>query len=345
MAAAATARTPPAPRRIREVCVVRSSSYNGTDLLSRQEDKGLRYHVCTDAEGVRILLGKGSFGRVYEALDSQNGDRPVALKVLNSTGIGDREIATMRCLRHPHIARMLDSYMRDKLHIVYELVRHGELYEWLGSKYDVEAARPAIADVTTTRIARQIAQALAYCHSKGVAHRDLKPENILVEKLEPDIKIKVVDFGLSYVTKDGVSRYTNDAVGSIDYVAPEIMFTGPKRQVDPFMADMWSYGVLLYVINHFYFPWSMKRVRDSWNRGYDIRQELTCMVAPYVCVNARRAMKVTLRVLPEERASMATVLALDWLYDDDDASPSGSVIFHDSNTEYSGSDDTCQSSI
>ena len=343
MAAAATAQTPQPARRRCQACTVRSSSYNGNDLLSRQEDKGLRYHVCTDSKGIRLLLGKGNFGRVYRALDSQNGDQPVALKVLNSTNIGDREIATMRYLRHPRIARMLDSYMRDKLHIVYELIRHGELFDWMRRKYDNAAARPAISDVTTTRIARQIAQALKYCHSKGVAHRDLKPENILVEQLEPNIKIKVVDFGMSYVTTEGVSHYTDDAVGSIDYVAPEIMFAGPKRQVDPFMADMWSYGVLLYVVNHYYFPWSMTRMRRRWNKGFDIEQDLTCMVAPYVCKNVRRAMEVTLRVPPEERASMEAVLDLDWLVDD--ASPSGSVVFHDSNTEYSGSEDTCQSSI
>ncbi len=309
--------------------MTRSSSYNGIDLLSRQEDKGLRYHVCRDARGVRLLLGKGNFGRVYQALDSQNGDQPVALKVLSGTAIGDREIATMRHLRHPHIARMLDSYVRDQLHIVYELVRHGELYEWLRCKYKGETARPAIADVTTTRIAHQIAQALHYCHGKGVAHRDLKPENILVEQLEPDIKIKVVDFGLSYVIAEGTPHPMNDAVGSIDYVAPELLFTGPKRQVDPFIADMWSYGVLMYVINHFYFPWAIERVEKLWRRGYDIEQELKCDIAPYVCENARSVIEVTLRVPPKERASMATILALDWLDDGVDSSPSGSVVFHD----------------
>ena len=339
MAAAATAQTPPTPRRVREVCVVRSNSYNGIDLLVRDEDKAARYHVCTDGTGGRLLLGKGKFGNVYKALDTKNGDHPVALKVLNSNHYNPRlrEVTTMMRLSHPHIARMLDSYVRKQLHIVYELIAHGELYDWLIHKYDeADDARPAIADVTSERIARQIAQAVNYCHSKGVAHRDIKPENILIEQLEPNIRIKVVDFGLSYVIKAGEPLYTDEAAGSLEYAAPEIMFAGPKKEIDPFLADVWSYGVVLYIINHFYFPWSMKWVRERWRRGYDIKAELTCKVEPYVCASARRSIKAALHVQPEARESLATLLAIDWLGDGNDSvfsSPSGSVIYHGSENE------------
>ena len=293
--------------------------------------------MCTGVTGVRLLLGKGKFGKVYKALDTKNDDRPVAVKVLNGNHYDPRlrEIATMRRLSHPHIAKMLDSYVQKQLHIVYELIAHGELYHWLIHKYD-EAAdeRPAIADITSERIAHQIAQAVNYCHGKGVAHRDIKPENILIEQLEPDIRIKVVDFGLSYVIKTGMPHYTDEAVGSEDYAAPEIIFAGPERKIDPFLADVWSYGVLLFIINHFYFPWSIPVLRRRWRHGYDIKTELTCEVEPHVCASARRSIVASLRVRPEDRESMATLLAIDWLGDDDnDSSPSGSVVYHGSDRE------------
>ena len=339
MAAAKTSRTPPAPRRIREVCVVRSSSYNGIDLLVRGEDKAARYCMCPGVAGGRLLLGQGKFGKVYRALDTKNDDHPVAVKVLNANcyaPLAPREIATMRRLSHPHIAKMLDSYVQKHLHIVYELIAHGELFHWLIHKYD-EAAdeRPAISDITSERIARQVAHAVNYCHGKGVAHRDIKPENVLIEQLEPDIRIKVVDFGLSYVVKTGMSHYTDEVVGSPDYAAPEILFAGPKREIDPFLADVWSYGVLLYIMHHFYFPWSVKRVCDRWRRGYKLETELTCEVEPHVCASARRSIVASLRVRPEARESMATLLAIDWLGDDDNgsSSPSSSVVYHGSDRE------------
>lgn len=80
--------------------------------------------------------------------------------------------------------------------------------------------------------------AVEYCHARHVVHRDLKAENIL---LDAQNHVKIVDFGLSNIMKDGY--FLETSCGSLNYAAPEVAsghpYAGPE-------VDVWSCGVVLY---------------------------------------------------------------------------------------------------
>lgn len=97
-----------------------------------------------------------------------------------------------------------------------------------------------MAEPQARRFFQQIIAAVEYCHSHGIVHRDLKPENLL---LDDQFNVKIADFGLSNVMRDG--DFLKTSCGSPNYAAPEVisgkLYAGPE-------IDIWSCGVILYVM-------------------------------------------------------------------------------------------------
>jgi 5'-AMP-activated protein kinase catalytic alpha subunit len=90
------------------------------------------------------------------------------------------------------------------------------------------------------RFFQQIVSGIDYCHAHMVVHRDLKPENLL---LDSDNNVKLADFGLSNMMRDG--HFLSTSCGSPNYAAPEVisgnLYAGPE-------VDVWSCGVILYAL-------------------------------------------------------------------------------------------------
>ncbi|HXZ64559.1 MAG TPA: serine/threonine-protein kinase, partial [Streptosporangiaceae bacterium] len=142
---------------------------------------------------LRELLGQGGMGTVYLA-DAPDGT-PVAVKVLRQGAPGEetarrrlaREVETMRRVRSPFVAEVLDADVTgDSPYIVTRYVA-GRTLE------DVVAADGRLTGQALAVLATGLAAALAAIHSAGVVHRDLKPGNVMLVDGQP----VVIDFGIA----------------------------------------------------------------------------------------------------------------------------------------------------
>ncbi|KAL6766866.1 SNRK1A [Auxenochlorella protothecoides x Auxenochlorella symbiontica] len=186
-------------------------------------------------------LGIGSFGKVKVAEHILTGHK-VAIKILNRKKIRQmdmedkvrREIKILRLFMHPHIIRLYEVIeTAHDIYVVMEYVKSGELFDYI-----VEKGR--LMEDEARRFFQQIVSGVEYCHRNMVVHRDLKPENLL---LDSRMNVKIADFGLSNVMRDG--HFLKTSCGSPNYAAPEVisgrLYAGPE-------VDVWSCGVILYAL-------------------------------------------------------------------------------------------------
>ena len=135
---------------------------------------------------------------------------------------------------------------RSKIFIVLELVTGGELFDKI-------VAEGKLDEANARAYFRQLLKGLKYCHSQNVCHRDLKPENLL---LDANGLLKISDFGLSamYAGSDpdeGRATLLHTTCGTPNYVAPEVL---ADKGYDGRAADVWSSGVILYVLMAGFLP-------------------------------------------------------------------------------------------
>lgn len=193
-------------------------------------------------------IGEGTFAKVKYAKHSETGES-VAIKVMAKTTILKhrmveqikREISIMKIVRHPNIVRLHEVLASEtKIYIILEFVMGGELYDKI-------VQQVKLSENESRRYFQQLIDAVAHCHKKGVYHRDLKPENLLLDAYG---NLKVSDFGLSALTKRG-DKLLHTTCGTPNYVAPEVL---SNQGYDGAAADVWSCGIILYVLMAGYLP-------------------------------------------------------------------------------------------
>ena len=199
-------------------------------------------------------LGRGAFANVWLAVEKKTGQR-LACKCIPKSGYVNsdcyknikQEIEALKSLTHPNIIKLVSLYETSESFCVFmELCEEGTLEELIVRK-------KTLPETLVQIIFKQIISALDYCHSKGFAHRDLKPSNILIHNLP---NIRVSDFGVSG-TISGTGLMST-ICGTIYYAAPETnggAYNGPA-------ADMWSCGIVLYVMLKGVIPWKSKMQGD-----------------------------------------------------------------------------------
>ena len=183
------------------------------------------------------ILGKGTFGTVYEGLDNNTGKK-VAIKNIQLTNsltqniqiIKDikSEVRLHRKLKHPNIVQYITTDIppdKNSIDIIIELVSGGSLLDRIKAF--------GAHDEPLIRIyAQQILEGLVYLHSNKIIHRDLKCANVLIDKKGV---IKLTDFGTSVK----LGRYNpTGIIGSPFWIAPEVLSnTGHST-----LTDIWSFG-------------------------------------------------------------------------------------------------------
>src|SRR5215471_2610536 len=179
-------------------------------------------------------LGEGGMGVVYLATDPNQ--RKVAVKALRPAIAADpnarrrlaREVETMRRVRSPFVAEVLDADVTcDPPYIVTRYVHGRTLEEIVGQGGPLPG--PQLA-----RVASGLALALAAVHAAGVVHRDLKPGNVMLANGEP----VVIDFGIAHVPDSTRLTQTGMFMGTPGYLAPEVI---EGQQSGP-ASDVHSWG-------------------------------------------------------------------------------------------------------
>lgn len=208
-----------------------------TEILERLRSAlATRYRVERE-------LGRGGMATVILAHDLKHG-RDVAIKAMHpeiASGLGTerflQEIRTAARLVHPHILALFDSGEAEGL--LYYIMPYVD-GESLADRIEREGPLP-VDDAL--RIAREVADALAYAHEKRVVHRDIKPGNIL---LVNGTHACVADFGLAHALSSASSQRLTAhglTLGSPLYMAPEQI--GGTAEVDG-RADVYSLGCVLF---------------------------------------------------------------------------------------------------
>ena len=201
--------------------------------------------ATTDRYRLVRELGQGGMATVYLAEDVKH-HRQVAIKMLRpelAASLGAerflREIEIAAGLHHPHILPLYDSGgSGDVLYYVMPFVDGQSLRDRL-------AKVGALPIDEAVRILREVTDALAYSHQRGVVHRDIKPENIMISGSHA----LVTDFGIAKALSDASSTAhitsTGMALGTPTYMAPEQVTADPSLD---HRVDIYAVGVMAYEI-------------------------------------------------------------------------------------------------
>ncbi|CAN1243408.1 CBL-interacting serine/threonine-protein kinase 25 [Linum perenne] len=242
------------------------------------------------------MLGKGTFAKVYYAKHLVTGES-VAIKVMNKDQVKKQGlISVMHLVRHPNVVQLKEVMAtKSKIFFVMEYVRGGELF--------AKVARGRLKEDSARKYFQQLISAVDFCHSRGVSHRDLKPENLLLDENED---LKVSDFGLSALPE----QLWNDGLlhtqcGTPAYVAPEVL---RKKGYDGARADLWSCGVILFVLLAGFLPFQDENLMKMYRKIF--KAEFDC--PPWVSAEGRRLISKLLVADPARRITIPAIMRVPW---------------------------------
>ncbi len=197
---------------------------------------------------IREIVGVGGMAIVYKAYD-RFAERNVAVKILKDEFAQDEEFRrrfknesrAIAMFSHPNIVSIYDVGSGEgPQYIVMEYINGITLQQYIDAK-KVLPLHDAIA------IMEQTLKGIQHAHERGVVHRDLKPQNIM---LLEDGTVKVTDFGIARMASVDTKTMSEMALGSVHYISPE---QASGEETD-FKADIYSLGVILYVLTTGKFP-------------------------------------------------------------------------------------------
>ncbi|XP_059503975.1 MAP kinase-interacting serine/threonine-protein kinase 1-like isoform X2 [Stegostoma tigrinum] len=199
-------------------------------------------------------LGEGSYAKVRGCVNLHSG-KEYAVKIIEkktdlSRNRVFREVETLyQCQGSQNILELIE-FFEDEAHfyLVFEKMRGGSILTHIQRRKHFNEREASI-------VVKDIASALDFLHTKGIAHRDLKPENILCEFAEQISPVKICDFDLGSGVKlsSACTLISTPELmtpcGSVEYMAPEVVetFTEDASFYDK-RCDLWSLGVILYIM-------------------------------------------------------------------------------------------------
>jgi len=227
-------------------------------------------------------LGEGSYGRVETCVNVYTGLQYAVKFIEKTPGLFSRsklleEIEIYHlCRGQQNIIQLIEYFEEDEqFYLIFEKIEGGPLLKQIQDKV-------CFTEQEASQIIRQLAEALKHLHDKGIAHRDIKPDNVLCVNSNSPFPVKLCDFDLcSQPLQVGACTTPTllTPVGSLEYMAPEVADTFlwdeysdcEDEEMDPIYnkkCDMWSLGILMYILLCGYAPFSGSCDTDcGWDRG------------------------------------------------------------------------------
>ncbi|KAL3668846.1 hypothetical protein V7S43_006138 [Phytophthora oleae] len=278
-------------------------------------------------------IGRGTFGLVrlathrlsgtsvaiksYSRLHAARSCLPVDKRFIGDSG-GDalewrrvrQEVNLLSRLRaHLSVMRFIESFeTQTRVHVVTELVQGTNLCEVLQRTSGQRLTEPR-----AKRIFVQLVEAVEALHGQNVIHRDLKLENILVD--EDSGHATIIDFGFSDLEE--IEPQASDCTkrtkkknfcGTPAYMAPEVV---ASERYDGKPVDIWSLGVLLYVMLCGKFPFQGVSFHQLYQKLRSGAQQL--LIPSALSSEARTLLQSVLTLNPAKRPSASELLCCSWL--------------------------------
>ncbi|CAH1983391.1 unnamed protein product [Acanthoscelides obtectus] len=280
------------------------------DLLLRPSEE-----LTLSTRGYRLMnkLGEGSYAQVFLAeFTIKDGDdkstKMLACKVVDvSKAPKDfvkkflpRELDILVRINHPHIIHIHSIFQRKTKYFIF--MRHaenGDLLEFILKKGPISEAQSRVW-------MRQLALAIQYLHDMEIAHRDLKCENALITN---NYNLKLADFGFS---RDGQGRKLTSTTycGSLSYAAPEVLRGMPYH---PKIADIWSLGVILYIMVNKAMPFDDTNVKRLHEQQINRRWKFRSKVVDQLSDNIKAVVGHLMEPDITKRWRVDQVVTSDWM--------------------------------
>ncbi|GAB6020802.1 hypothetical protein CHUAL_003460 [Chamberlinius hualienensis] len=304
--------------------------YNTVTIANMADDDEILFD---DVYELCEVIGKGPFSVVRRCIH-RDSKQQFAVKVVDvakftsSPGLCPddlkREATICHMLKHQHIVELLETYSSEgMLYMVFEYMDGADLcFEITKRVSDGFVYSESVA----SHYVRQILEALRYCHENDIIHRDIKPHCVLLATKENSAPVKLGGFGVAtqlpacgYVNGEKPRKLNPDEreylkfddegrVGTPHFMAPEIVQRKPHGKP----ADMWSSGVMLYVLLSGTLPFygTKERLYESICSG---RLNMNSKVWSCISEVARDLVKRMLTVNPMERITVNQALEHPWI--------------------------------
>ena len=252
------------------------------------------------------ILGNGGFGKVRLYRDKKYKDLLFAIKTLKKEGISPyefnllkNELNILSNLDHPNIVKYYREYEDDHyIHIVMEYLKGYDLYKIIALR-----TYNNLDEQNMCEIIYQLLKALSFIHSQNIVHRDIKPENIVFANKKDYSSLKLIDFGLATNTKRDIHT-----VGTPYYMAPEMIekFSCPQ-------SDIWSVGVIVYLMLTGKYPFEMKEGEDLFDKIKNDKIDLKPLNISRASNEAKDFIQKCLKKDYNQRMTTSQALEHEWI--------------------------------
>lgn len=258
-------------------------------------------------------LGAGHYAEVFKCKNKKTGTLH-AVKVVDKKKTTTKqqgellgEVSVLKDLDQENCLKLSGCYDEgEKVYVVLELIGGGELFAKICSEKHFSEKEAA-------KIMFQLMSGLNYLHSKNIIHRDLKPENLLLTTRDENWKLKIVDFGFAEKVE---GETLVKCCGTPLYIAPEVLNAGLFKTGPPYgiKADIWSAGVICYILLCGYPPFRAKTQADQFKKVVEAKLEfpqnkMWGQISPAAIDFIQRMVTVD----TNKRASAAEMLKHEWL--------------------------------